>query len=193
MENIFYPFSLPIYKKLIKKENYIKIKEDVDNFIKDKKEFFEYPEGWKCNTLSTINIPPNNNLKSLILNKTIQHSVEEYCNVWGFKNTLDLSIYEIWVNLSHQGSYQEVHNHTPALFSGVLYIETDKNSGDICFLNPLKIEGSLMGDQNLLNYKQTITPQNGLLLLFPGWLSHSVFINESNNKRISVSFNIIKN
>ena len=42
------------------------------------------------------------------------------------------------------------------------------------------------------NYKSIfeIQPQNGLIFLFPSWLSHRALPNKSNQDRISISFNI---
>ena len=44
---------------------------------------------------------------------------------------------------------------------------------------------------NLLNASQiSIVPEEGLLVLFPSWLHHSVQANTSNEERIVISFNI---
>ncbi|HIB81539.1 MAG TPA: hypothetical protein EYO55_06085, partial [Gammaproteobacteria bacterium] len=36
-----------------------------------------------------------------------------------------------------------------------------------------------------------VTVNDGTLLVFPSWLSHSVDINSSNQTRISISFNVM--
>ena len=190
MKNNIYPFSLPIYFKIIKEENYLKIKEDVNNFISTEKELFEIPKGWQCDTLSTINVPAQKNINSITLNNTIQKSVEEYYNSWNYENSLNLFLERVWVNVASPKAYQETHSHYKALFSGVLYIDVDKDSGDICFLNPLGTESILMENPKTLRHDYRITPQNGLLLIFPGWLDHSVFPNNTSKNRISISFNI---
>jgi len=54
-------------------------------------------------------------------------------------------------------------------------------------------ESFLMGDnQKLLNSHNIIIPKNGLIVIFPSWLNHSVLPNKSNKNRISISFNIDK-
>ena len=186
MNKIIHPFQFPIYSKKLSNSNFLKIKNDVDIFLKNN--ILTTPINWDCNTLSSVNIPPDKNINSPTLINEIQKSSLEYYKTWEFENNFNLTLFHMWVNIASPGDYQEVHHHIPSLFSGVLYIDCSEKSGNISFSNPLKSEFGLMG----IEKKFTITPEIGLLVLFPSWLEHSVFENKSNKNRISISFNINK-
>ncbi len=94
-------------------------------------------------------------------------------------------IYESWFTKLRPNDYAYVHDHGDADISGVYYCKTSGSDGKIFFASPLP-SGKLYAN----NQRFTITPMNGGLLLFPGWLKHGVTRNESNNDRISLSFNI---
>jgi uncharacterized protein (TIGR02466 family) len=76
--------------------------------------------------------------------------------------------------------------------SGVYYHQTTNNDGDIVFRNP-----SLVNRFHKLTYNignsVNYTPEVGKILLFPSFLEHAVFHNNSDDKRISISFNVTVN
>ncbi len=100
----------------------------------------------------------------------------------------------VWFNINTPGSYNQIHNHNGALFSGVYYIDVpDENSGNIEFhrndeaeyyLQQILTPGHLFASTKLVYPSKTNT-----LYIFPAWLKHSVQGNKSNKDRISVSFN----
>ena len=87
------------------------------------------------------------------------------------------------------------HSHPLSFIVGVYYIQVPPNSGDILLHDP---RGSVLWPEPQAvteKYKQTrsyhrITPIEGQLLLFPGYLVHSVEPNFSKNVRISIAMNI---
>ena len=79
----------------------------------------------------------------------------------------------VWFNVNGKGAHHTWHSHGGASIVGVLYIQVPKDSGDIEFK-----DGT------------SITPYPGLLLVFPAGLEHRVLANQSNEKRISLAFNI---
>ncbi len=191
MENIQHPFPLPIYKKIINKSLFFKIKQEAYDFIKENKNLFQTQKTWNCNTLSTIHINDKDNFKSSTLEDEIKNSVSEYLSTWNYIKKPKLNLSNTWINLAPPNTYQEVHHHHPHNFSGTLYINFPKNGGNLCFHNPMTSECFLMGDfQQLLSPQKILIPQNGLIVLFPSWLEHSVILNKSNQNRISISFNI---
>ena len=56
----------------------------------------------------------------------------------------------------------------------------------------IKFKELFYNNQKLLNSHNMIIPKNGLIVIFPSWLNHSVLPNKSNKNRISISFNIDK-
>jgi hypothetical protein len=138
MDNIIHPFQIPIYQSFIDEKSFIQIKEDTDNFIN--KNFNLFKDKWDCPTLTTQGIPIEQNIKSNKLVEEIQYHVQNFWNVWKFTTVKELSIKEIWVNISKKGSYQEVHDHGDYLFSGTIYTNVDKHSGDFVLQSPLSVE-----------------------------------------------------
>ena len=101
----------------------------------------------------------------------------------------------MWINVNQKNNYNLVHNHPFSSFSGVFYIQTPANCGNIVFRNDSKIE-LFMPVENFTNYGHynslswTLPVKENILYLFPAWLTHIVKSNQSNEERISVSFNI---
>lgn len=98
-----------------------------------------------------------------------------------FDTRFSYKLNNYWFNISPTGASNEKHNHinpdNPSLgASGVLYLSTPNNSGNIIFYSP---------DSDSLE----IVPEKGNLLLFPLHLEHSVQENYSTLDRISIAFN----
>ena len=106
----------------------------------------------------------------------------------------DIGVYS-WCNINPRGAYnvRHVHNDTNIFLSGVYYVKVPENSGVIRFWDP---RGPLMHIQRDHEYfndsvsSHDITPEPGLLLYFPTWLEHDVTPNETDEDRITISFNI---
>ena len=95
--------------------------------------------------------------------------------------TSELKIINHWININGPGSWNALHEHPQCDLAGVFYIDVPENSGQIMFENlPYR-------NQNIQKF---IKPVKGLILLFPAHARHAVLPNESNEDRISVSFNI---
>ena len=104
----------------------------------------------------------------------------------------------MWANINYPGCYNRPHIHPNSLFSGVYFIKTPKNSGNLMVYDPRpgvqmtmpnRKEGQLPSQLwREVHYK----PQAGTAIMFPAWLWHEVRTNESNDTRISVSFNFLQ-
>jgi hypothetical protein len=100
-----------------------------------------------------------------------------------------------WMNINPSGSYNGRHTHG-AFFgnfmSGIFYVKTPKESGRLDFWDP-RYTITESADNHYYNNATkslTIDPEPNLLLFFPPWLEHSVELNQSEEDRISISFNI---
>ena len=105
----------------------------------------------------------------------------------------------MWANINPPGGYNRPHIHPNSHFSGVYYIKAPQNSGDIVFNDPRSGAHMIMPERikdskppSHLWREVRINPLEGRLIMFPSWLWHCVDPNESNNIRISVSFNFIQ-
>ena len=103
----------------------------------------------------------------------------------------------MWANINPPGGMNRAHQHPNSLWSGVLY-KAPKNSGHLKIDDPRS--SAAMLDQT--KRKRTSTsrlfrethyePVAGRCIMFPSWLMHCVDPNESNDIRISVSFNFLQ-
>tara|TARA_R100001015_G_C4493849_1_gene70547 strand:+ start:16 stop:606 length:591 start_codon:yes stop_codon:yes gene_type:complete len=112
-----------------------------------------------------------------------------------YKN--DIKLINYWYNINSFGSCNTPHTHIgfEALVSGVFYVSTFKDSGDIVFMNHDRLL-PILYDKKVSEYNEYtsstwfITPENNLSIFFPSNLIHYVQPNlNKNEKRICISFN----
>ena len=128
----------------------------------------------------------------------IKNDIIKHVNI--FNNTLKITkefSMSMWVNINSYKDFNIEHTHPGAIFSGVYYIQTESNSGNIVFIHPAK--DSLIHDWDNCEWQEynqhnsstwTFTPSVNKLFLFPSWLKHYVKPNLNNKERISISFNL---
>ena len=116
------------------------------------------------------------------------------------KEHLDLKpvLGNMWANINYPGGYNRPHLHPNSLFSGVYWIKTPVKSGNLMLYEPRpgaqcnmpnRKEGQLPPQLwREIHYE----PRAGTIVMFPAWLWHEVRPNESNDTRISVSFNFLQ-
>lgn len=102
---------------------------------------------------------------------------------------------DMWVNINKNSDFNFMHNHAPyngSVLSGVFYVKSPKNSGNINFFDPRYFVTNALDMQyyNDGNVYWFFEPEENMMLLFPSWLHHSVDINQSQEDRISIAFNI---
>ena len=104
----------------------------------------------------------------------------------------------MWANINYPGNFNRPHLHPNALFSGVYWIKAPEKSGDLMLYEPRqgaqctmpnRKEGKLPPE---LWREVHYTPRAGTIVMFPAWLWHEVRTNQSNDIRISVSFNFLQ-
>ena len=104
----------------------------------------------------------------------------------------------MWANINPPGGMNRAHQHPNSLWSGVYYIKAPKNCGQLkiddprsvaCMSRPRQKEGAVPARL----FREThYEPVAGRLIMFPAWLMHCVDPNESDDIRISVSFNFLQ-
>lgn len=106
--------------------------------------------------------------------------------------------HSMWVNINCHGAHNRRHTHADGiiLLSGVYYVTVPENSGDIIFFDPRPSIVHSFADSRY--YGQGIPgvypmkPKENMILLFPCWLEHEVQPNTTDEDRISISFNIVR-
>ena len=104
----------------------------------------------------------------------------------------------MWANVNPPGGMNRAHQHPNSLWSGVYYIKATENSGDLKIDDPRNCASMIRPKQKQGKlptrlYREThYKPVTGRCIMFPSWLMHCVDPNESNDIRISVSFNFLQ-
>jgi len=104
----------------------------------------------------------------------------------------------MWANVNPKGGMNRTHIHPNSLWSGVYYVRTPKNCGHLKVEDPRSV--ALMSRPRMKPEKPParlwrethFEPIAGRLIMFPSWLTHCVDPNESDELRISISFNFMQ-
>jgi uncharacterized protein (TIGR02466 family) len=132
-----------------------------------------------------------------VLLSIINGECRKFFNILGLNPDCYLEITS-WLQLNPPNSSFNRHEHFGAILSGVVYLETPENCGDLSFYNPNPLraqalahfEGS-MKEENFYNFSQIkVKPVRGNMIIFESYLQHSVGINQSSADRIAISFNV---
>jgi uncharacterized protein (TIGR02466 family) len=103
---------------------------------------------------------------------------------------------EGWGNVVLPGGFNEYHSHGAAFWSCVYYVRVDDGAGGELTLfdprAPLLAAHGLKVKAAGVQGKALIKPYEGLLVMFPGWLAHSVQPWHGNGLRISAALNLFR-
>mgnify|MGYP003338242897 CR=1 FL=1 len=122
----------------------------------------------------------------------------EHCmyNEFGISENSNLSILNAWINISGKYNYNSTHTHPLSIIAAVYYVKCPEECGDLVFLPDFNdaIDYEFRND-NMREFTKmygtyTIKPKEGRLVIFPANLLHEVNMNQSNDDRISISFNL---
>ena len=141
---------------------------------------------------------------------TDMHEKEEYKELVNLLYRAQMTIYQqehldsepflgsMWANINPPGGMNRAHMHPNSLWSGVYYVKASKNSGMLRIDDPRSVAAMSRprmkkgAPPSRLWRELSYEPVPGKLIMFPSWLVHSVDSNESNDIRISISFNFLQ-
>ena len=101
-------------------------------------------------------------------------------------------------NINPPGGYNQPHVHPNSLFSGVYYVKVPVNSGQLICNDPRPGIQTCMPTRKKgqppkhLWREIHIQPKENRAVMFHSWLWHNVQPNQSNEDRISISFNFLQ-
>lgn len=105
-----------------------------------------------------------------------------------------LELEDIWINILPEGGMHASHIHPHSVLSGTTYVAMPDGASALKLEDPRS--GRMMAaparrtdareDQRMFHY---VKPAVGDVLLWESWLRHEVPMNQSEDERISVSFN----
>lgn len=170
---------VPVWSMLLDNEehhiyNYVQLLEDIQNSEM---------------TLRTSNVGGWQSKKNLhkepVFRELVRNIEKISQNIMYSFSEKKVKINEMWANINDKYDYNTHHVHE-GILSGTFYLQVPDKSGDLVFVNPVvRSQTSIIRPSDV-----NITPQKLVCIIFPSWLEHYVQQNQSNDKRISISFNI---
>lgn len=100
----------------------------------------------------------------------------------------------LWINILGEGGHHSGHIHPNSVISGTCYIAVPEGAGRIKFEDPRLPMMMASPPQKPKSPEGTrrffyVSPQPGDILMWESWLRHEVMASQSEDARISISFN----
>ena len=193
--NLIAAFTTPIFENKIEDPNVDAEFNHIIGVLKENDEF-KLNKVTECQLLSDPTFTKNlfdtgklDKFKSYLeynVRSYIQMVVPSYVDNRNYDFFIDAS----WLTLNKKGHYSHMHHHADSDISGVYYVRTSGEDGDLVIENPNR---SITTSYLLNTWEESIhlKPVKNKLILFPGWISHCVEKNTTDEERISFSFNIM--
>lgn len=99
------------------------------------------------------------------------------------------SISQSWFTKTKHGQYAHRHDHGATDISGVYYVQTNEKDGNLLMQPPSQALSSNFV-YSIINKDITFPLGQGIIGLWPGNVVHETRANETQDERISLSFNI---
>jgi uncharacterized protein (TIGR02466 family) len=100
-----------------------------------------------------------------------------------------------WANVNAPGASHRLHSHRNNYLSGVYYVQVPEGANTINFFDPRTQAGVIRPPVSVFTPENTeqvvLKVREGMVMIFPAWLQHSVDANLGNQARISLSFNVM--
>ena len=186
-------FSTPVWSSKI--EHFEKINEELINYILNlqkndpkgvtKSNF----NGWHSKDFNLKDSAPQSFTRTISIN--INKAINDMG--WDLKKQ-SVKIPSMWAIINEKKAFNQRHHHGNSDLSAAYYVSAPIDCGDILFYDPRPapvFKHPTSKSPNILNASvNSIKPENGMLVLFPSYLEHSVNPNNSSKKRIVISFNV---
>ena len=193
VSDVNYIFSTPVWASLV--DDYKNLNFKIDKYKNEIK--IKNPNGINKSNILGWHSPDFNledeEIKKFI--KSISPNIKKVITDMGWdpkKNQVKLT--NMWSIINRKNASNSRHLHNNCYISAAYYVKAPKDCGDIIFYDPRPakvIRSPEIEKSTRLNMEQVnITPQEGLLVLFPSYLHHSVNANITDEERIVISFNI---
>ena len=194
---IFSLFPTPLYTYKLENKEYTDVQDELQSVVDElyAEEHWGPNSNWNSSSQYLSN--KGNFIESIlkskdmkVVKKFIMHHCFNYMAMMNVKPKYKPSIETSWLTLSKPGLSSHVHDHGTSHISGVYWFKTNGQDGDIVFRNSFK---ALKCNPIISSFahENSFSPDQGRIVLFPGFLDHSVNENTTNEDRISLSFNIL--
>ena len=133
-----------------------------------------------------------------LLKNEVMLGVDDYIRGYlGVPSGCEFYITNSWVNKIQPGGEGAPHDHSNSIISGVLYLDTKDNSGDLNIhkdhTSMIPFPSTFLMDHDFYNIYNSTTwrfpPTQYKMILFPSSVMHSISVNDSDTIRWSLAFN----
>jgi uncharacterized protein (TIGR02466 family) len=189
MNNFEDIFSIKIFRKQIDVDVVTKIKQEMNLCCDD--DIYSLMQG---NTFNQQNQPvfSDPNFEEDFLEKNKINSLREealkncyeYLNEYDASGSNSLTFQKSWVCFCPRDCWGHSHNHPESLIAGVYYFKTNNSKGNLRLWSPLQFK------KGVSHIKYDIEPEEGTMVLFPGWMYHEILTNTGEETRVSIAFQV---
>lgn len=106
--------------------------------------------------------------------------------------------FSMWANVNRRGQFNRMHFHPGSTWSGTYYVDAGDPpppesplAGCFGFHDPNQV-AAMSFFVGQLPHGGEITPETGMMVLFPSYLPHIVYPYQGGRPRISIAFNVHK-
>ena len=157
------------------------------NYINDLWQKRDYDNNWQTKSADL-----HKNKEFEHFTKLVLKTGKDICNTLGY-DVEDLIITDMWANVLKNTEYHPMHTHSNNFLSGTYYLQSDQGAS-IVFHDPRPAADVIVPrkkEKNTLNSSLlSYASKTNRAIFFPAWLPHWVQQNKSNNKRISIAWNM---
>ena len=187
--SIEYHFPLPFYRRKAEGPGLEALQDELWNACNQSS--FDHIPGWNKGTHKlSDNAFGDCVIKKYNCIRFIKHL--DFC-LKNYLETNSLPEYTItssWFTKTVKHEHAHLHDHGPSDVSGVYYLQTNGEDGNLHFNSPIHF---LLARNYVIGGQEgglEVQPQEGLLFLWPSFLMHMTAENRTDSERISLSFNI---
>ena len=116
--------------------------------------------------------------------------IAEECE-WDLVNS-EIRVSDLWAHVTPPGKNTQGHHHMPDHLSCAYYVRTPEGCGNLCLLDDRKYrfaEPASATPNALTSHTAYFPAKEGLMVIFPSWVTHQVEENRSSEPRVSLSMN----
>ena len=181
----------------IKVKNFRSIKQELIDYVYDQQQ--RDPKGVNFSNMGGWQSQPIYFKNKNILSSTVIETLESYFDNDVLSEGGGFDINGLWININKKGDYNATHDHPNCHLAGVFWIKSSKECGNFECQSPHSFSSGAEISVYTDEFREKTNcygsygflPIEGTIMLFPASINHRVTPNQSDEDRISSSFNIM--
>jgi len=122
----------------------------------------------------------------------VERCANEFWKESNYYSELSPYVMQMWANSTPKGGWVQGHLHGSMPFTAVLYVDASPEQGNLFLENPMDMVLMSQPISPEVRYPmgEEIEVHSGDLIMFPGYLKHSVKTNNTDRPRLVLAFNL---